>query len=449
MNPLAASMTSKSVRVFRLDAAGVADGLGVSASPGSVLIESDDSHIRTLAAGCPADVDQHDAAADARQISLPRSVLLPAFVNAHCHLDLTHVGPRPHRPEDGFVSWIRMVLEERAADDATIRSSAHDGISRSLSGGVAAVGDIVGRGSMTPFAELQRAAVGGVSFEEVFGLGAGEPRGAATASQWAGASSASEPGGARLGVSPHAPYSAGPGVFRASHCPGAIAAAHVSESIEELELVARGTGPFRAFLKGLGVWDDALLNWFGRGAHPVDLALDAIGEGLGSRWLFAHVNHAEDRHIERMAERGVGVAFCARAHAYFGHAQALGAHRWREMLEANVTVCLGTDSVINLPVGQESARITPLDDARFLFRDGATNAETLLRMITANPARALELPDSYSFAAGRLPGLVSVEVDEVAKGETPAAAALRSSGGVEWLTRGGARFGPLAGAAAR
>lgn len=438
MNPLPATGVPK---LIRFDAAGVADGEGVSAAPGSLIIAIDDDEARPLFAGPTGEADRHEAAGDAVRFSLPGSVLLPALVNAHCHLDLTHVGPRPYRPQDGFVSWIRMVMGSRVRDDGAIRASVREGIARSLAGGVTAVGDIAACGSLAPLEELGRAEVGGVSYEEVFGMGAGERGGGVEAARWAIRSAGERARGARLGVSPHAPYTAGPGVFRAGHVRGAMAAAHVSESVEEIEFVARGTGPFRTFLEQLGVWDSSVLEWAGRGAHPVDVALDAIGESAGSRWLFAHVNAAEDRHIERLAARGVGVAFCPRAHSYFGQPGFIGRHRWREMIECGVLVCLGTDSVINLAPGATSARITPLDDARHLWREGGCDARVLLRMITSNPARALELAPAFDFGGGAVGGMIGVDVGAIEDGEDPATAVMRSLGGARWILRGGTLHG--------
>ena len=66
------------------------------------------------------------------------------------------------------------------------------------------------------------------------------------------------PAGRRPGLSPHAPYSVHPELFRRlvrlagrRQIPLAM---HLAESPEEFELLAAGTGPFRDLLVELGVW---------------------------------------------------------------------------------------------------------------------------------------------------------------------------------------------------
>lgn len=437
MNRLTPSGARISNRTLRLDAAGVTDGRGVSSTPGTLIIENDDASTRVLFAGHPGDADRHPASSGAVRISLPSKVLTPAFVNAHTHLDLTHVGPRPHSSADGFVSWIRMVIRERATSPEAIRGSVRAGIAKSLAGGVAGVGDICGGGSLVPLEEHRGEAVGGVCYSEVFGIGKDDAGGATRAGDIvARATSERSRSAMREGLSPHAPYSAGRGAFGKSRGEGLYVCTHVAESIEERELIREGTGPFRAFLESFGVWDDSLLEYFGRGAHPVDLALDMIEPGGGARWMFAHVNDCEDAHLSRLAQREIAVAYCPRGHVYFGHTPRLGAHRWREMVEAGVNVCLGTDSVINLPPGAGSDRISPLDEARHLWSAGCREAALLLRMITSNPARALGLSSSHDFEGGAVGGIIGVEVREMGRDERAEEAVIGRGGGVSWVSRG-------------
>ena len=63
----------------------------------------------------------------------------------------------------------------------------------------------------------------------------------------------------RASLAAHAPYSVAPSLFRAIKravdCdPSAPCSVHLSESVEEVEFIEHGTGPWRALLEELGVW---------------------------------------------------------------------------------------------------------------------------------------------------------------------------------------------------
>ncbi|HRJ50749.1 MAG TPA: hypothetical protein PKU91_09455, partial [Phycisphaerales bacterium] len=112
-----------------LRVAGLADASGFSAVPGSMLIRADGpGRLAVLAAGSQTEVAGHPESAKARVLDLGRSVVLPALVNAHTHLDLTHVGPRPFDVGAGFVGWVDMVRRERLADADAIGRSVRAGV---------------------------------------------------------------------------------------------------------------------------------------------------------------------------------------------------------------------------------------------------------------------------------------------------------------------------------
>src|SRR5207302_10143605 len=65
----------------------------------------------------------------------------------------------------------------------------------------------------------------------------------------------------RPGLSPHAPYSVRSSLFLEFNAmarrAGVPLMTHLAESPAELELLGRRLGPFIAFLKDLGVWDES------------------------------------------------------------------------------------------------------------------------------------------------------------------------------------------------
>src|SRR6188472_2897658 len=59
------------------------------------------------------------AARPTRVIDLPGAVILPGLVNAHTHLELSHLAGAV-APADSFVSWVRAMLGVRFGSPASV-----------------------------------------------------------------------------------------------------------------------------------------------------------------------------------------------------------------------------------------------------------------------------------------------------------------------------------------
>ncbi|HRQ74132.1 MAG TPA: hypothetical protein PLU35_13995, partial [Phycisphaerales bacterium] len=129
----------------RIEADAAFDAGGLVSAPVSLLVEvGATGRAVALAVGTPGEVSRHPGASSARVVGLAGCVILPGLVNAHTHLDLTHLGPRPHDPEEGFVAWVERVRAGRRQEDDGIAESVRRGVGLCLAGGTVAVGDIAG-----------------------------------------------------------------------------------------------------------------------------------------------------------------------------------------------------------------------------------------------------------------------------------------------------------------
>jgi aminodeoxyfutalosine deaminase len=420
--------------IVRFDGAGVLDAHGVAVAPGSLLVEFADRPgsifpARVLAVGRPADVDRHEAgrARALRTVSRPNAVLIPGLVNAHTHLDLTHIGPQPHDPDRGFMPWIDMIRTRRETDPARIAASVQRGIKLSLAAGTVAVGDIAGavRAQMTfqPWQTLRGSRLLAVSWLEFFGIGKGEIRSGEMLERLRGElhAAAAANSRVRIGLQPHAPNTVARSVYaRAVEIAttlghAAAISTHLAESPEEHRFVSEAAGPQRELLESLGLWDDSIPADLGRGLHPVRHMEPVLAQ---TPFTVAHVNDATDEAIAILAKTGTRVVYCPRASAYFGAERHFGPHRYRDMLAAGVCVALGTDSIVNLPPeagrlpteGSSGRGMSILDEMRFLYARDGTNPLDLLRMATSSGAAALGMPtEAFGFTPGNpLAGLVAV-----------------------------------------
>lgn len=421
---------------IRINAAGAQDAHGPGIAPASLLIENPGTggQLRLLAIDSPAAIDRDARAGRARVVDMPRTVILPGMVNAHTHLDLTHIGPREHDRSAGFVPWVEMIRSGRAADEGEVRASVQRGIELSRSAGVVAVGDIAGaprstpgRASLAAWRTMREHAMAGVSFLEFFAIGGGREQ----FRQWLPglieqavsedllALEGDAGWRARIGLQPHAPNTVCLEAYRwacaEAKLRGLSLMTHVAESPEERAFVGGASGPMRELLERLGLWDESIESEVGRGFSPVaHLAPTLAGSGA----MLAHVNDASDADIDLLAKMGCTAVYCPRASEYFGAHEHFGPHRYRDMIAAGINVALGTDSLVNLPpaaaaTAPEGGRgMSILDEMRVLWRRDRTEARVLLAMGTSNGARALNLPDSFRFEAGSMvAGLVGVQID--------------------------------------
>lgn len=311
--------------------------------------------------------DRRDRSADR---DLGERVLLPGFINAHVHLDLTALGGSD-LPKSGFVLWARALMAERSGwTPEDHRRSVRDGVAKGLAAGTTAVGDIDGTGAALAAAELP-----GIAFQETMGF---EPEvAAARASEVADRIDRSSARELRPGLSPHAPTSCSPDLYRALD---ALASrrrwrlsTHVAETLEELELLRSGQGPFRELLEDLGKLPE---DWRPPGCSPI-AALARQGV-LRPEMLLVHANYLEDGDIDSIAGAGCSVVYCPRSHAWFGH----DPHPWPRLRQSGVTVALGTDSLAS------NDSLSMLDEVRHLAGLGC-DPETAFEMATLGGAAAL------------------------------------------------------------
>lgn len=419
-----------------LRAAMVADAHGAHA-PGAVLISPTDGRWRIDAAGDPRSIGVPE---HARLIDLPDRVLIPALVNAHTHLDLTHIGPVPFDPREGFVSWLDMIIANRLTDPEQIAASVRAGVERSVRAGTIAVGDIAGAAAaqltIAPLLELANAPIHGVSYLEFFGIGSSATLAIERIDRFLRCEldeiqTRMRGSHTRVGISPHATNTVDLDVYRyvsrAASAKQIPLTTHLAETLEERELIAQGTGTQRALLDRFGVWDDSVLERLGHGQHPIEHLAPALE--LAS-YLCAHVNDAPDHLLQILRRTETSVAYCARGHEYFGHPDRLGPHPYRAMLDAQINVCLGTDSIVNLDTPD---RIGVIDDMRLLSRRDACPPERLIAMATINGASALGLnPSGFELKEGNTPlGLLALPIEPQATG--PWTSAMSRDDDPEWV----------------
>jgi aminodeoxyfutalosine deaminase len=315
---------------------------------------------------------------DSECLDLSDHFLLPGFVNAHCHLSLSALHEKVPNGEN-FIDWVRALLKENMQLPWGERVQAmKSGAREMLNSGVTTLADTMSQPELLP--EYAALPFRQILFLEVLGFKSGMVEEALN--RVTSIFTSHNPKGdlLQLGLAPHAPYSVSPELFRelkkiASRydCPYTC---HVAEFPEEIRFLKEGGGELRKFLTERNVIDD---DWMPPGKSPVRY-LDEIG--VLDAMIGVHLNHIDDDE-ELLAARNAAAVFCPGSSRWFGRTQIMPV---RQLLNAGVTVALGTDSLAS----NESLNfLREIKTADEMLPD--VSRPEILKMATEGGGRALGL----------------------------------------------------------
>ncbi len=324
------------------------------------------------------------------------AIVLPAFINAHTHLELSHA-PRwfAAAGEDvaasgGFTDWIlrliraKIALKPRAQE---YRAAWDVGWRQSLAAGTATVGDIL---SVPDLCAHSAAVLGGCSFVEIIGHDA-----VRVGQRLQQVDDCRDLRGHHCwGLAPHAPYTLSDELLRQCCRFAAVrhlrTTIHLAESEDEMQLLSAVDGPMAQRLYPFVGWEEYLP--LRRCQRPLEM-LERAG-GLNDATTLVHGVHLNRSEIDRVAAAGCAVVLCPRSNA----ALKVGTAPAADYLNAGVTLALGTDSLAS------NATLSLWDEMEFALHwfSGDLCCATLLRMCTMDAATAL-----YGAAADGLGSLAA------------------------------------------
>ncbi|UTF49217.1 amidohydrolase family protein [Desulfomicrobium sp. ZS1] len=325
---------------------------------------------RILAVGSWREVAGDGACRDLGPVTI-----VPGLINAHVHLELSHLAGRVPGGR-GFEAWadglFAAMRESRVTEAAMERA-----VAEARASGTCYMADVVGREFDMVRRVVDSQGLGGFLFNEFSGRDREFcPR--------------PLPGDWSPGV--HALYSTDHSLARSikEWCSsrGLPFSLHLAEVPGENELFQSGGGEFADFLRTRRILP--------KGCAAPGLSAAGFARELGlldERTLAVHCVHVDENDVEILAASGACVCLCPRSNSWIGVGDAPVA----ALCAAGVPLCLGTDSLASVPsldLWQE------LRAARALMPCKASLFD-LLALVTRNPARVLGIEADYgSLAVG-------------------------------------------------
>ncbi|QQG66246.1 amidohydrolase family protein [Desulfobulbus oligotrophicus] len=268
----------------------------------------------------------------------PQSLLTPALVNGHIHLELSHLQALTKTsPVTSFTGWITDLLalrDELGADGESVRSVAQETAITQYRLGVEVIVDVgntmIGHNLLEIFPGTL------LPFKEYLGL-------AASTFEKTHHRLQQEPASVRC--SAHAPYSTHPRLLqrikaRANEL-GHIFPIHVAEPVAEGEMIREGRGEMVDFIRQRGFWDHSFQP---RGQGGSINYLYDLGV-LDEQTLCVHSIHVSDEEMHIFAGQGVKICLCPGSNQFL-HTGTAPLPRY---LDHGILPALGTDSLASNP----------------------------------------------------------------------------------------------------
>jgi cytosine/adenosine deaminase-related metal-dependent hydrolase len=309
------------------------------------------------------------------------TVLLPALVNAHAHLDLSGLAGQV-QTKDSMAEWIRSLLTARERlSQIQLEQARLQSLASLHAFGTGIVGDIDSSAVVT--GEDSDGILVVRTFVEVFGLQT-ESLEAAIERLPQPARRALVNGQEQVSLAVHAPYTTSASLLREAKDwtseRAKVVSVHAAESEEETLFLHTGKGPLRDLLEERGMEPG---RWQPPGCGAV--AYLARLDFLDSLSLCVHVVQVSEEEIHLLQRSRAGVCLCPRSNLFIGN----GLPPVRRLLDAGVPCALGTDSLAS------NADLNLFKEMAVLVDQCGIGPDLVLAMATVHGARNLGLSAHY------------------------------------------------------
>lgn len=323
-------------------------------------------------------------------------ILIPGFINAHCHLELSHLAGKSQTGKTLLPFLVDVVtMREMAQEEINAAIELQDHLMWEQ--GIQAVGDICNKLDTAPV--KKKSPIRYYSFVEMFDfLQPDRAQESFDGYKLVYDGQASGHGNAKSAV-PHAPYTVSSPLYaliNATNNGTETVSIHSEETPAENELFITGGGAFHEFYRGFG----ADINDFqATGKSSIHHALKHMNPA--NRTIFVHntLTTAEGiRAAESWGKNGIYWATCPNANLYIENRLP----RYDVFVEEGAKVIIGTDSLTS------NWKLSILEELKTISKyQSYLPFDTILGWATINGAEALQFDDDLgSLEVGKTPGIL-------------------------------------------
>ena len=330
--------------------------------------------------------------------------IVPGFINAHCHLELSHMKGMMDSGT-GLIAFINAVVRQRNAPPEVIEQAIWDAEEEMIRNGIVAVGDILN--VTDTFAQKQMGRLRYYTFVEMFDFLQEKDAQSCFDQYYKVYELLQTPEGHRKSCVPHAPYSVSNALFKLINAQNRGTLHTISIHNQEMEaenaLFRDKSGGLPEFYEGFNI---SLGDFISTGRSSIYYALHHMDprptESSGraaQRTLFVHnilTTTQEIRDAHAWSDH-VYWATCPNANLYIENRLP----DYHAFIEHNARVTIGTDSLAS------NWQLNILEEMKTIARyQSYVPFETMLRWATLNGAEALGFDDVLgSIKEGKMPGL--------------------------------------------
>ncbi len=329
------------------------------------------------------------------ELEIHSGVLVPGFVNTHCHLELSHMKNKVPTGT-GLLPFIKNVVQFRGVEQEIIQKAIQEAEAKMIQNGIVAVGDI--SNVTDTFSQKEKGNLKYYTFVEMFDFMKNELA-QKTYDQYKSVfDNLNSNINNKKTCVPHAPYSVSKKLFQLIHETNpdsdVTVSIHNQETPSEDALFLNKGGGFPELFGGFGF---SFEDFQPTGKTAIHYAMENMNPNC--RTLFVHNTLTTREDIQAAQEWSPNVywATCPNANLYIENRLP----DYQAFLDTNARMTIGTDSLTS------NWQLSILEEMKTILRyQSFLDFETVLKWATLNGAEALGFDQELgSIEKGKRPGL--------------------------------------------